>query len=111
MEKLGKTSPAGVPNSNSPKGLVTLSRIYKSSYAFEKFLLTVSEKALWGYKKFFHIPCIILSTGHIRRIVNDRAHANFHSVASLLIYEQSPLVRDATKQDLLDIIVWSIYDA
>jgi len=74
-------------------------------------LLIVSEKAPRSYKKFFHIPCISLSTGHTRRIVNDLAHANFHSVASILIYEQSPIVRDATKQSLLDIIAWSIYDA
>jgi hypothetical protein len=111
VEKLGKTSPSGVPKTNSSKGLVTLSRIRKSSYMFEKFLLTASEKASRGYKKFFHIPCIILSTGYTTRIVNDLAQANFHRIASILIYEQSPIVRDATKQYLLDIIAWSLYDA
>jgi len=46
VEKLGKTSPSEVPKAKSPKALVTLSRIYKSSYTFEKFLLMLSEKAL-----------------------------------------------------------------
>jgi hypothetical protein len=71
----------------------------------------VSKKSSRSYKKFFHMPCIILSTGYTRRIVNDLAHSNFYSVAFILIYEQSPIVRDATKQYLLDIIVWCIYDA
>ena len=71
----------------------------------------VSEKASRSYKKFFHIPCTILSTGHTRRIVNDVAHANFHRVTSIPIDERSPRVRDATKQYLLDIIAWSFYDA
>jgi hypothetical protein len=71
----------------------------------------ISDKVIRSGKKFFHIPCTILSTGHTGKIGNDLAHSNFHSFASLLIYEQSPRVRDATKQYLLDIIVWSIYDA
>jgi hypothetical protein len=51
-----------------------------------------------------------LSTGYTGRIVNDLAHAN--SIASLLYWftSKAPGVRD-TQQDLLDIIVWSLYDA
>jgi hypothetical protein len=71
----------------------------------KKFFLIVFDKAAKSGKKFFHIPCTILSTGYTRRIVNDLAHSNCHGVASILIYEQSPVVRDATKQDLLDIII------
>ena len=71
----------------------------------------ISDKAVRSGKKFFHRPCTILSTGYTRRLVNDLVHANFHSLASIALYEQSPVRRDATKQDLLDIIVWSIYDA
>jgi hypothetical protein len=74
-------------------------------------LFTVSKKASRSYKKFFHIPCIRLSTGYTRRIVNGLAHVNFHSVVSIPLNEQSPIVRDATQQYLLDIVAWSIYDA
>ena len=43
-------------------------------------------------------------------MVKGLAHSNFHSLPSIVIYGQSPRSR-AALQDLLDIIVWSLYDA
>ena len=44
-------------------------------------------------------------------MANDLAHPNFHSSASILVYEQRPVVGNTTEQYLLDIIVRSLYDA
>jgi hypothetical protein len=68
VEKMGKTLHIGECNANFSQGFVTLAGTFTFPQDLEKYLLIVSSEIAISDKKFFHIPCTILSTGHTRRM-------------------------------------------
>ena len=68
VEKMGKTLHTGECNTDFLQGFVTLARIFTFPQDLEKYLLIVYYEIASSDKKFFHIPCTILSTGHTERM-------------------------------------------